>query len=317
MTNTTLPQTKLVTPMFIAERGATEVASSTRIPEAPAATFSKREKGSSAAGRKGLVIAGVVLFGAFGATACSKGEKHSSADANASAAVNTKTAAADTKPKCKSGMVSIPAGTFTMGDADNTSKDGQVTVAAFCMDTTEVTTSAYATCVKSSKCTAAETGTFCNADATGHGNHPINCVDWPQATAYCAAQGQRLPTEEEWEYAARGTDGRLYPWGNAEPGGQLCWGGEGDSLGKGKRQSTCAVASIPAGNSPFGLADMSGNVEEWTSSPYSATDADRVHRGGGYEITYLSFVRSAFRISVKPSFQFGTLGFRCAGSLSP
>ena len=213
-------------------------------------------------------------------------------------------------------MVGIPAGTFTMGDDEHTSKAGQVTADAFCMDRTEVTTAAYATCVKSGKCTAANTGSACNADVAGRGSHPINCVDWNQATAYCEAQGQRLPTEEEWEYAARGTDGRVYPWGNAEPAGQLCWYGEGNSLGKGNRHSTCAVASFPAGNSPFGLSDMSGNVWEWTSSAYSATDAVRVIRGGSWRSDNPSFVRSANRSRCYPSSQYGSLGFRCAGSLS-
>ena len=220
---------------------------------------------------------------------------------------------------CKAvGRAAIPAGTFTMGDASNTSKAGQVTVSAYCMDRAEVTTAAYATCVKSGKCTAADAGkadNSCNAGVTGRGNHPINCVDWTQATAYCAAQGQRLPTEEEWEYAARGTDGRIYPWGNAEPAGQLCWNGEGNSLGKDNRNSTCAVASFPAGNSPFGLSDMSGNVLEWTSSAYNG-GADRVYRGGNWLSDGPSFVRSAFRW-VGPSNRDGFLGFRCAGSFFP
>ena len=204
------------------------------------------------------------------------------------------------------GRAAIPAG-----------KAGGVTVAAYCMDTTEVTTAAYATCVESGKCTAANTGGSCNAGVTERGNRPINCVNWNQATAYCAAQGQRLPTEEEWEYAARGTDGRVYPWGNAEPTGQLCWNGEGNSLGKGNRHSTCAVASFPAGNSPFGLSDMSGNVEEWTSSAYSATNAARVCRGGGWLNDVPSYVRSAYHYRYEPTYQNDYLGFRCAGSFFP
>ena len=223
------------------------------------------------------------------------------------------------KPRCKWGMVGIPSGTFTMGDAENFQKPGTVTVAAFCMDRTEVTVSAYKVCVKSGKCTAANTGDQCNAGFTGRefgrwsrDNHPINCVDWNQATAYCEAQGQRLPTEEEWEYAARGTDGRIYPWGNAEPAGQLCWDGAGNDLGEGNRKSTCPVASFPAGNSPFGLADMSGNVMEWTSSG----DSSREVRGGGFLIRYTS-VHSARRDSNTQAFQDATWGFRCAGSPRP
>ncbi len=223
----------------------------------------------------------------------------------------------------------IPAGTFTMGSNDGAADEKpahQVSVAAFCMDTTEVTTAAYTACVQSGKCTAADTGASCNAGVAERGNHPINCVDWTQATAYCEAQGQRLPTEEEWEYAARGTDSRTYPWGNAEPSNQLCWNGESNNLGKGNRQSTCTVGWFSQGNSPFGLADMAGNVWEWTSSGYSVNytaervTALRVYRGGGWFNDDLSSVRSAFRLGLEPALpddNFGVIGFRCAGSLFP
>ena len=313
-----LPKTKVVAPAFLAERGGAEVASSPRIPEAPAATFVQREEDSSVTLRIGLAVAGVALLGVLGVVYLS-GEKDPSADArlaDAKAEVDRKTA--NTDPNCKpgSGMKLIPAGTFTMGDDSDTSKAAQVTVAGFCMGTSEVTTSGYATCVQTGKCTAANTSGSCNAGVAGRGNHPINCVDWKQATAYCEAQGQRLPTKEEWEYAARGTDGRIYPWGNAEPAGQLCWNGEGNSLGKRNRHSTCAVASIPAGNSPFGLADMAGNVWEWTSTAYSATNADRVLRGGGWDNDNPSVVRSAIRPRLSPSNSADNLGFRCAASAS-
>ncbi len=125
-------------------------------------------------------------------------------------------------------------------------------------------------------------------------NHPINCVDWNQANAYCTSVGKRLPTEEDWEYAARGTAGNEYPWGNTPaPSNQLCWNGTGNDLGQGNRRSTCPVGSYPAGNTPLGLA---GNVWEWTSSGYSADysaardTASRVFRGGGWNVCR-SFVR--------------------------
>ena len=219
------------------------------------------------------------------------------------------------------GMVSIPAGTFTMGDADNKAKAGMVTVSAFFMDVTEVTTKAYAACVLSNKCTAASTGgSYCNAGVAGRENHPINCVDWNQATAYCAAQGRRLPTEEEWEYAARGTDGRIYPWGNEAPAAQLCWNGAGNDLGAGNRSHTCAVGSYSKGNSSFGLADMAGNVWEWTSSKHGVNDPDssaaRVNRGGSWFNDAPSNVRSADRRGAGPASRYVYLGFRCAGPFS-
>ena len=225
--------------------------------------------------------------------------------------------AATPPPKCREGMGLVPAAALVMRVDDYAARATDFAeVAAFCMDTTEVTAAAYATCVKSGKCTATPFHIGCNAIVINRGNHPINCVDWKQATAYCAAQGQRLPTEEEWEYAARGTDGRVYPWGDAEPAGQLCWNGEGNSLGKGKRDSTCAVASFPAGNSPFGLSDMSGNVLEWTSSAYNG-GAARVYRGGGWSAGVPSGVRSAIRFRDAPTDLYGDLGFRCAGSFFP
>jgi formylglycine-generating enzyme required for sulfatase activity len=205
----------------------------------------------------------------------------------------------------------IPAGKVTLGETHATSE-----IAAFWMDTTEVTTAAYAACVASGTCTKADTGGDCNAGAANRENHPINCVSWNQAKAYCEAQGQRLPTEEEWEYAATGGDGRTYPWGNDAPSDQLCWDGEGNDLGKANRQSTCAVGSYPSGNSPFGLADMSGNVWEWTSSAYNSSSL--VLRGGGWNYRVApSHVRSAFRGSGDPAVQVDYLGFRCAGSTLP
>ena len=214
------------------------------------------------------------------------------------------------------GMVNIPAGTFTMGDDQNTEKAGMVTVSAFFMDVTEVTTEAYAACVLNNKCTATAAGMYggayvsCNAGIAGRENHPINCVDWNQATAYCAAQGLRLPTEEEWEYAARGTDGRLFPWGNTAPTNQLCWDGAGNDLGEGNRKNTCAVSSYSSGNSPFGLADMSGNVWEFTLSPDASFS---VNRGGSWNYPIPSFVRSAYRSLLDLSVRSSVLGFRCAG----
>jgi len=212
--------------------------------------------------------------------------------------------------------VHIPAGTFTMGDDRYTEKAGQVTVAAFCMDTTEVTTAAYAACVASGKCTPAMTGDSAyNAGTAGRENHPINGVDWNQATAYCAAQGQRLPTEEEWEFAARGSDGRLYPWGNDDPSDQLCWNGKGNELGKGNRQSTCAVDAHPKDRSPFGVVGMAGNVWEWTATAYD--DTRRVIRGGEFISVASLFMRAAHRNRSSGEWREGLLGFRCAGSTLP
>ena len=130
------------------------------------------------------------------ATAAADAQAKAAADAQAKAAADAqaKAAADAARPKCKPGMAYIAAGSFTMGDDSYKEKAGQVTVAAFCMDTTEVTTAAYAACVASGKCTPAKSSdSSYNAGTAGRENHRINGVDWNQATAYCAAQGQRLP----------------------------------------------------------------------------------------------------------------------------
>jgi formylglycine-generating enzyme required for sulfatase activity len=201
------------------------------------------------------------------------------------------------------GMVSLPGGTFQMGE-----RGDLVTVRPFSLDATEVTVDAYRRC---DKCSAPGTGQGCNWGVPGRGSHPVNCVDWDQATAFCATQKKRLPTEEEWEWAARGTTrGTAYPWGNDAPGRQLCWDGVGSDLGKASRSSTCPVGSYASGNSPEGIKDLAGNVWEWTSSPLNARA--RVNRGGSWRDGNPAGVSAARRDGYDPSNRYGDLGFRCA-----
>ncbi len=152
-------------------------------------------------------------------------------------------------PGPREGMVAIPSGTFAMGSDDGPPTEKPVhstTVAAFQIDRTEVTVSAYDACVKAGACTPAATGPFCNGAQPERANHPVNCVNWNQSTAYCAWAGKRLPATAEWEYAARGPEARRWPWGQTPPGQQMCWNG----------QSTCPVGSHPDGlsvrNSGYG-----------------------------------------------------------------
>jgi len=213
-------------------------------------------------------------------------------------------------------MVSIPAGSYMMGSPDGDERADEhpqhrVIVLGFAMDVTEVTVEAYAKCVSAGGCSAADTeSSFCNYGKSDKGNHPINCVDFHQATAYCAWAGKRLPTEEEWEYAARGTDGRSYPWGNGAPSGNLCWN---RAVSK---EGTCSVGSYAT--NVFGLKDMAGNVWEWTSSGYSddyskhRNSGSRVLRGGGWNTVLPSSVLSARRHRHALSVRFDYTGFRCA-----
>ncbi|HEX2685437.1 MAG TPA: SUMF1/EgtB/PvdO family nonheme iron enzyme [Kofleriaceae bacterium] len=129
---------------------------------------------------------------------------------------------------CPKDMVPVPGATFTMGNPEGADSmtgwpQHAVTLTGYCIDITEVTVADFGQCVAGGKCTAASepgTGSYeslCNGTRPDRQDHPINCVTWNQAVAYCAAVGKRLPTEAEWEYAARGGDGRRYPWGNDRP----------------------------------------------------------------------------------------------------
>ena len=212
-------------------------------------------------------------------------------------------------------MVRIAAGSFQMGSSDGQPDEKpvhRVQVAAFDMDLTEVTVAAYKACVESQKCTYPDLDHFCNWDRTGKENHPINCLDWDQATAYCAAVGKRLPTEEEWEYAARGTDGRPYPWGDPPAPPNLCQGRP--------TAGTCPADAVPV-DSPFGLRGMAGNVWEWTSSGYSEAYGKkreterRVYRGGSFYEEKLEHMRATTRNRRTTNTAFDYIGFRCARSV--
>ncbi len=205
----------------------------------------------------------------------------------------------------KSGLrlVSIPAGTFRFQG------NREVSVKAFKLGETDVTVAAYAKCVSAGTCSEPQTGTSCNWK-TGRDDHPINCVDWNQATSFCKWAGARLPSEEEWEYVASGgSEGRTYPWGNEEPGARACWDGEGSDLGKGNRKSTCPVGSHKASDSKWGLHDLSGNVWQWTSSDYDGSN--KVVRGGSWLDDLPEILRARDRVRNVPTTWDSVIGFRC------
>lgn len=232
---------------------------------------------------------------------------------------------------CPPGMAAIPAGRFRMGSEEGDDDEKpvhSVRLGVFCMDITEVTVAQYARCVDEGACRAARSGGYCNAGSSSRQDHPINCVERSQAVAYCSWAGKRLPTEEEWEYAARGADGRKYPWGNGAPDSRLCWKRyhwDSDET-KAYAKGTCAVGSYPSGASPFGLLDMAGNVDEWTATDYcdsyaatkKCSDPESsyprgVARGGNWMTRDSREVRSSAREETYSADTFpNDTGFRCA-----
>lgn len=219
-------------------------------------------------------------------------------------------------------MVKVPAGEFMMGcnatiDAaceEDEKPSRKVTLAAFEIDVTEVTQDQYAACVIAGACDKPQCDWNCDEKS-----FPASCLEWSQGKAFCAWAGKRLPTEAEWEKAARGLDGRKYPWGNQEPD---C--GRTNMAGcAGKAE---AAGSHPGGSSPFGALDMAGNmvemVADWYDPAYYATGpAVDPHgpatgqtysgRGGGFKSAaewHRASVRDWYDLTDAGS----SLGFRCA-----
>jgi formylglycine-generating enzyme required for sulfatase activity len=242
-------------------------------------------------------------------------------------------------------MVPIPAGAFTMGNSlDQAMAECKkfrddcervwfaveepahpVDVPAFYMDIYEVTNVNYKACVTAGKCTpprltnsATHTDYYENAQ---YNNYPVIDVNWDQAKTYCEWRKVRLPTEAEWEKAARGTEGRTYPWG------------EGIDKTRANYQDSkigdpTMVGSYESGKSPYGLYDMTGNVWEWVSDwydvypggdPKASTDFGQKFRGlrGGGWSDPGNTVHAAYRGALDPTHSFGNIGFRCASSSAP
>ena len=194
--------------------------------------------------------------------------------------------------------------------SDDESPRFRTRVADFCLDATEVTVEHYAACVERGACEpAASKRLLCNAGHAERSQHPINCVDFYQAATYCQTQSARLPSEVEWEYAAREGEHQLrYPWGNDSPDGHACW----------KEPTTCPVKSYPA--DPLGLFDLSGNVWEWTDSWYGpypfppVSGFAKVYRGGSFSRRFEKWMHTRLRNRAAPESWGAHLGFRCAAT---
>jgi formylglycine-generating enzyme required for sulfatase activity len=212
---------------------------------------------------------------------------------------------------CPAGMKRIRGGAFRTAAGEGV----HVHVRPFCLDTTEVTVAAYARCVEAGACHGEdlECGSAATWRRQGADRHPVNCVTWFEADAFCRAHGKRLPTESEWEWAARGGPrARTYPWGEAPPADRACWDGEGNSAGKGERRSPCPVATHPRSTSADGLHDLGGNVREWTATE---VERFRVLRGGSWGDSLPEFLSAAFRGWNAPDERMELVGFRCAATL--
>lgn len=243
-------------------------------------------------------------------------------------------------PAPQSSMVRIEAGTFWMGsdtDGADARPRHEVRLDAFEIDRTEVTVEAYQACVKANKCKPSGRGARCNGDTEQ--DHPVNCVAFTDAAAYCAFDGKRLPTEAEWERAARGVDGRSFPWGEAWPPPAGA-GNFSDEIAAEASTNWAHVGkyvdgfpfSAPVGTftqhaSPDGVYDVVGNVAEWVSDIYdpkaylqkgrdnpkgARRGSARVVRGGGFGHARPEHLRVHARAFYVPGTRSQHIGFRCA-----
>ncbi|MGC4087452.1 MAG: SUMF1/EgtB/PvdO family nonheme iron enzyme [Polyangiaceae bacterium] len=262
-------------------------------------------------------------------------------------------------PEVPSDMLPVPGGSFAMGSDDEGEPDErprhEVSVAAFLLDVTEVTQAAYAECVSAARC-AAPDSLSSSALTNGHPeefrrpDHPVVGVGWADALGYCEFRAKRLPSEAEWERAARGDDGRRYVWGDAPPDPKRhgVFGG---------RATTEAVGRYPAGQGPYGHLDLAGNVWEWVFDLYDPyayrragaargvpgdcdeikttleylrshhlqgftgknpipSECEHVLRGGAYNYG-VGMLRASNRVHHPAGFRIAVAGFRCARDFAP
>jgi len=252
-------------------------------------------------------------------------------------------------------MLLVPAGSFIMGSSGdevmaallecqrepggerceqnlfaNEAPPHRVTLSAFWLDRTEVTVGEYGRCAATGRCRPLPYGQ--GATRFDHDDYPASLVTWDEAKAFCEYRGARLPTEAEFERAARGVNGRRYPWGDlwnrhAANHGRLAWQTTDASDGFAE---LAPVGSFPAGRTPEGFLDLAGNVSEWIADRFAPEyeDADvtdpqgpgiasstpaRVVRGGDYQ-SAAPWLRGAARGAEEPGTRRPWIGFRCARS---
>jgi formylglycine-generating enzyme required for sulfatase activity/AAA+ ATPase superfamily predicted ATPase len=232
-------------------------------------------------------------------------------------------------PRPKIDWVDVPTGQFVMGSdwgvdpaADLDEMQHPVSLDAYRISRTEITNAQYAQCVRATVCE--KPADLTRYSDPNYADHPVVYVSWYDARDFCAWMGGRLPTEAEWEYAARGSDGRIYPWGNDPP---TCERAEFS----GCVGDTAPVGGRPEGASWCGVQDMAGNVWEWVADWYdeypstaqtNPTGSEReyvkVLRGGSWS-SDPHYLRSADRFYDNPDLRYIEIGFRCvvASTASP
>lgn len=221
-------------------------------------------------------------------------------------------------------MVQVPGGPFLLGcnepvDDDCESREPEAQpaiVATYGIDKTEVTVSAFRQCVHAGECRwetfkSIDDDDDCNWGHRDRDSHPMNCVNWFGAQDFCRFRGKRLPTNEEWEKAARGAKGLKYPWGN-EPEATCAHAILDDGPDGCGRDSTWPVGSKPAGRSPYGIHDMAGNVHEWTSDWFEPNKTRSLRGGSWYDDPEAA--RASARHRLPPAARKPSVGFRCAQS---
>ena len=234
-------------------------------------------------------------------------------------------------------MVFVPAGPFVRGSPKGVGDDDEfpprrVNVGAFLIDRLEVTVAQYRACTAAGACSepSAKKGAAtdaCNWGAPERDAHPVNCVVWQEAADYCRWVEAALPTEAQWEKAARGPDGRLYPWGNEPASCSFAVMPTATGVAGCGEKSTWPAGTMAADESPYGARDMSGNVREWVADFYDEhayekgpsddprgppTGWARALRGGSWEVHDPAHMRAANRYRFQPTFRFHGAGFRCA-----
>ncbi|MEE9386759.1 MAG: bifunctional serine/threonine-protein kinase/formylglycine-generating enzyme family protein [Nannocystaceae bacterium] len=266
---------------------------------------------------------------------------------------------------CPDDMAFVTGGKFFMGSDSELAvltaarPAHQVSVDGFCIDLAEVTVAQYKSCSDRGTCKRAFRDSFwprgsqsredwqaartahqdlCNENHPDRDDHPVNCVDWSQADAFCREHGKRLPSEPEWEFAARGSDGRVYPWGDAKPD-ELHMNGCGAECRDWREAAglsptgvlhdkndghpgTSPVGTFAAGFTQHGLRDMIGNVFEWTADPFvpygqkphQNTGTRRVIRGGAFNSFMAAFADPALRFGMDADAHTHGIGFRCASN---